>query len=73
MKEKIILKLTEAQTIDEYKNVEDVFNFRFIWMAQDIKKFEQKVIQNGFDSVEEAADNIKELKEKITEKTKELD
>ncbi len=73
LKEKIILKLTEAQTIDEYKNVEDVFNFRFIWMAQDIKKFEQKVIQNGFDSVEEAADSIKELKEKITEKTKELD
>lgn len=73
LKEKIILKLTKAQTIDEYKNVEDVFNFRFIWMAQDIKKFEQKVIQNGFDSVEEAADSIKELKEKITEKTKELD
>lgn len=73
LKEKIILKLTEAQTIDEYKNVENVFDFRFIWMIQDIEKFEQKVTQNDFYSIEEATDSIKELKEKITEKTKKLD
>lgn len=73
LKEKIILKLTEAQTIDEYKNVENVFDFRFIWMIQDIEKFEQKVTQNDFYSIEEATDSIKELKEKITEKTKKID
>ena len=72
LKEKIILKLTEAQTSDKYKNVENVFDFRFIWMIQDMEKFERKVTQNGFDSVEEATDSIKELKEKITEKIKML-
>ncbi len=73
LKEKIILKLTEAKTSDEYNKIDDVFGFDFVWLVRDIECFEKKVLQNDFCSIEEATSSITHLKEEIMKKTKKLD
>ena len=73
LKNKLLIKLSEAKTTDEYENIEDVFDYKFVWMVRDIEKFETKVMQNKFRTVKEATDDIAELKEQIAEKIRKID
>lgn len=73
LKEKLILKLSEAKNSEEYSNIDNVFDFQFIWMVRDIEKLEKKVTQNSFSTVKEATDSIARLKESIIEKTRKLE
>lgn len=47
LKEKLILKLSEANTSEEYNRLENVFNYRFVWMVKDIEDLEKKVTQKN--------------------------
>lgn len=73
LKEKLIIKLSEAKTSKEYDDIRDVFDFNFVWMVRDIGQLEKKVTQNSFCSIKEATDSIANLKEKIAEKTRKLE
>lgn len=73
MKEKLVLKLSEAKTSKEYDNIRDVFDYQFVWIVRDIEQLEKKVTQNSFCSVKEATDSIASLKEKIAEKTRKIE
>lgn len=73
LKGKLLVKLSEAKTTEEYGSIEDVFDYKFVWMVRDIEKFEKKVTQNNFRTIEEATDNITDLKEQITEKIRKID
>lgn len=73
LKKKLILRLSEAKTSKDYKNIESVFNYSFTWMVKDMENFETKVMQNKFRTVKEATDSITDLKEKIKEKIKTLE
>lgn len=66
LKAKLVLKLSEANTYEEYSTLENVFDYRFVWMVGDIEKLEKKVTQNKFNTIKEATDSITSLKEKIT-------
>lgn len=70
LKKKLVLRLSEAKTSGDYKNIESVFNYSFIWMVRDMEDFETKVMQNNFSTVKEATNSITDLKEKIKEKIK---
>lgn len=65
LKEKLVLKLNEANTYEEYSKLENVFDYRFVWMVGDIEKLEKKVTQNKFNTIKEATDSITSIKEKI--------
>ena len=73
LKEKLALRLSEAKTSEDYKNIESVFNYSFSWMVKDMENFETKVTQNNFSTVEEATNSITNLKEKIKDKIKTLE
>lgn len=73
LKGKLLVKLNEAKTSEDYKNIENVFDYRFAWMVNDIEKFEKKVTQNNFRTIEEATDDIKSLKEQIEVKIRKID
>lgn len=73
LKAKLVLKLNEANTYEEYSKLENVFNYNFVWMVGDIEKFEKKVTKNNFRTIEEATDSIKSLKEQIEEKIRKID
>lgn len=66
LKEKLLVKLNEAKTSEEYDKLENVFNYRFVGMVGDIEKLEKKVTQNKFNTIKEATDSIADLKERIT-------
>ena len=70
LKKKLVLRLSEAKTSGDYKNIESVFDYSFIWMVRDMEDFETKVMQNNFSTVKEATNSITDLKEKIKEKIK---
>lgn len=72
LKKKLVLRLSEAKTSEDYKNIESVFNYSFTWMVRDMEGFETKVMQNKFRTVKEATDSITDLKEKIKEKIKNI-
>lgn len=72
LKKKLVLRLSEAKTSEDYKNIESVFNYSFTWMVRDMENFETKVMQNKFRTVKEATDSITDLKEKIKEKIKNI-
>lgn len=69
IKDKLVSKLGEAKTSKEYNNVRGAFDYSFVWLVDDIKKFENKVARNEFSSIKEATDSIASIKERI-EKTK---
>lgn len=73
LKEKILIKLSEAKTTEEYRSIEDIFNYKFVWMVRDIEEFEIKVMQNKFHTIEEATGSITRLKEQIAEKIRKID
>ena len=73
LKEKLLVKLSEAKTSEDYKNIENILNYRFVWMVSDIEKFENKVMQNNFCTIKEATDSIKSLKEQIEVKIRKID
>ena len=73
LKEKLIVKLSEAKTSEDYKNIENIFDYRFTWMVRNIENFETKVTQNNFRNIEEASYSIKSLKEQIEVKIKKID
>lgn len=66
LKAKLVLKLSEANTYEEYSTLNNVFDYRFVWMVGDIEKLEKKVTQNKFNTIKEATDSIASLKERIT-------
>lgn len=66
LKAKLVLKLNEANTYEEYSRLENVFDYYFVWMVRDIEILEKKVTQNKFNTIKEATDSIASLKEKIT-------
>lgn len=66
LKAKLVLKLNEANTYEEYNRLENVFDYYFVWMVRDIENLEKKVTQNKFNTIKEATDSIASLKEKIT-------
>lgn len=66
LKAKLVLKLNEANTYEEYSKLENVFDYYFVWMVRDIENLEKKVTQNKFNTIKEATDSIASLKEKIT-------
>lgn len=68
LKKKLVLRLSEAKTSEDYKNIESVFNYSFTWMVRDMEDFETKVMQNNFRTVKEATNSITDLKEKIKKK-----
>lgn len=65
LKAKLVLKLNEANTYEEYSKLENVFDYYFVWMVKDIENLEKKVTQNKFNTIKEATDSIASLKEKI--------
>ena len=73
MKRKLILKLSEAKTYEEYKNIRDVFDYCFVWMVIDIEELERKVTQKKFNTIEEATNSIASLKEDIMKKMNKLE
>ncbi len=73
LKSELILKLSEAKTEDEYKKLRNVFDYKYVWIVRHIKTLENKVIQNGFYSIEEATNSITILKETITDKIKKIE
>lgn len=73
LKSELILKLSEAKTEDEYKKLRNVFDYNYVWIVRHIKTLENKVIQNGFYSIEEATNSITILKETITDKIKKIE
>lgn len=73
LKEKLLIKLSEAKTSENYKNIENILDYRFVWMVRNIEDFETKVMQNKFCSVKEATDDIKSLKEQIEVKIRKID
>ena len=73
LKEKLVFKLSEARTSEEYKNIANIFNYHFIWMVSDIEKLERKVTQNKFKSTEEAEDDITSLKNDLQKKIREIE
>lgn len=73
LKEKILIKLSEAKTTEEYRSIEDIFNYKFVWMVRDIEEFEIKVMQNKFHTIEEATGSITRLKEQIEVKIRKID
>lgn len=73
LKEKLLVKLSEAKTSEDYRDIENIFDYRFVRMVSDIEKFENKVTQNNFRTIKEATDNIKSLKEQIEVKIKKID
>ena len=73
LKKKLLIKLSEAKTTEEYGSVEDVFDYSFVWMVRDIERLETKVMQNKFCTVEEATNSITKLKEQIAKKIRKID
>ena len=73
LKEKLLIKLSEAKTSENYKNIENILDYRFVWMVRNIEDFETKVMQNKFCSVKEATDDIKSLKEQIEVKIRKIE
>lgn len=73
LKEKLLVKLSEAKTSKDYKNIENIFDYRFAWMVKDIENFETNVTQNKFRTVKEATDDIAGLKEQIAKKIRKID
>lgn len=73
LKEKLVVKLSEAKTSEDYKNIENIFDYRFAWMVKGIENFETNVTQNKFRTVKEATDDIKSLKEQIEVKIRKID
>lgn len=73
LKEKLLAKLSEAKTSEDYKNIENIFDYSFAWMVKDIENFETNVTQNKFRTVKEATDSIKSLKEQIEVKIRKID
>lgn len=73
LKKKLLIKLSEAKTTEEYGSVEDVFDYSFVWMVRDIERLETKVMQNKFRTVEEATNSITKLKEQIAKKIRKID
>ena len=73
LREKLILKITEAKTSEEYNEIHSIIDYNFVWMIKDIEQLEKKVNQNGFCSVKEATDSIVDLKGKITEKIRKIE
>lgn len=73
LKKKLVLRLSEAKTSEDYKNIESVFNYSFTCMVRYMEDFETKVMQNKFRTVKEATNSIANLKEKIKEKIKILE
>ncbi len=73
MKDNLVSKLSEAKTSKEYEVIRNVFNYNFVWLVQDIEKFESKVVKNNFRTIKEATDSIESLKEQIINKTKKLE
>lgn len=72
LKEKLLVKLSEAKTSEDYKNIENIFDCCFVWMVKDIENFETNVMQNKFRTVKEATEDIKSLKEQIEVKIRKI-
>lgn len=73
LKEKLLIKLSEAKTSEDYKNIKNIFDYNFVWITNNIEIFETKVMQNKFRTIEEATGSITRLKEQIAEKIRETD
>lgn len=72
LKEKLLVKLSEAKTSEDYKNIDNIFDCRFVWMVRDIENFETNVMQNKFRTVKEATEDIKSLKKQIEVKIRKI-
>lgn len=72
LKEKLVAKLSEAKTSEDYKNIEDIFDYRFVWMVKDIEKLERCVAQKSFSSIEDATGRITNLKKDIVKKLEQV-
>lgn len=72
LKAKLVFKLNKAQTAEEYNCIEKIFNYRFVWLANDIEKFKTKATAKEFRSVEQATNNVTSIKERIIEKLNNL-
>lgn len=73
MKEKLILKLSEAKTSEDYLCIDNIIDFGFVWIARDMEEFERKVVLNSFNSIEDATSSIASLKGRIEKKTRKLE
>lgn len=65
IKRGIIAALTNAETLDDYKKVCDIQDFRFPWMVRDIQTIEKHAENNDFPSVQEATKAINDVLEAI--------
>lgn len=72
LKEKLVVKLSEAKTSEDYKNIENIFDYRFVWMVKDIEKLEHCVAQKSFSSIEDATGRITNLKKDIVKKLEQV-
>lgn len=73
LKNKLVLRLSEAKTSEDYENIVSISNYNFVWMVRNIENFETKVTQNKFRNIEEATDSIKSIKEQIEVKIRKID
>ena len=72
LKEKLVVKLSEAKTSEDYKNIENIFDYRFVWMVKDTEKLEHCVAQKSFSSIEDATGRITNLKKDIVKKLEQV-
>ena len=73
LKEEFILKFNNAKTYKEYKVLNEIVDYDFLWIVRDIENLEHKVIMNGFESINDASNSIEVLKSNIANKMKLLE
>lgn len=67
LKTETITLLTKAETAEEYRKIENVLNYRFAWLVQDIENVKKHADEKNFTSVYSAMNMINGIKAKITE------
>lgn len=66
LKSKIITQLTKADTVEDYKMIEGIFDYKLIWLVNDIEDIKKYATNKSFSSVESANQMINSIKVKIT-------
>lgn len=66
-KEEIITKLTNAETSEDYGKIENLINYKFVWVVRDIENIKKHANEKSFTSVDSARNKIEEVKTTIIE------
>lgn len=67
LKEELIMKLTKAETSNDYRKITDVVSYTFYYMVRDIEDIKNHVNKKSFVSIDFARKKIERVKETITD------